>query len=73
MSADDNEEIMNLLRERLELGMSRYGHGVRVDDDTTQWGTKENSWEMMMLEEALDGMIYSAAAMIRVMRNRKSA
>jgi hypothetical protein len=71
--SDDNEEIMKLLRERLELGKSRYGHGVRVEDDTTQWGTKENSWEMMMLEEALDGMIYSAAAMIRVLRNRKSA
>ena len=71
--SDDNEEIMKLLRERLELGKYRYGHGVRVDDDTTQLGTKENSWEMMMLEEALDGMIYSAAAMIRVLRNRKSA
>lgn len=73
MNTDDNEEIMKLLRERLELGKSRYGHGVRVDDDTTQWGTKENSWELMMLEEALDGMIYSAAAMIRVMRNKRGA
>ena len=68
---DDNEEIMNMLKQRLELGQKRYGHGVRVNDDTTQWGTEENSWELMMLEEALDGMIYSAAAMIRLRRMKK--
>lgn len=68
---DDNKEIMELLEKRLALGRERYGHGVRVDDDTREWGTAENSWELMMLEEALDGMIYSAAAMIRILRKRK--
>jgi len=68
---DDNKEIMELLEKRLALGRERYGHGVRVDDDTREWGTEENSWELMMLEEALDGMIYSAAAMIRILRKRK--
>ena len=68
---DDNKEIMALLEKRLTLGRERYGHGVRVDDDTREWGTEENSWELMMLEEALDGMIYSAAAMIRILRKRK--
>lgn len=68
---DDNKEIMALLEKRLALGRERYGHGVRVDDDTREWGTEENSWELMMLEEALDGMIYSAAAMIRILRKRK--
>tara|TARA_Y100000389_G_scaffold201059_2_gene242878 strand:+ start:4329 stop:4550 length:222 start_codon:yes stop_codon:yes gene_type:complete len=67
---DDNKEIMELLKKRLDLGRERYGHGVRVDDDTREWGTEENSWELMMLEEALDGMIYSAAAMIRIIRKR---
>ena len=67
---DDNEEIMAMLKKRLELGKQRYGHGVIVDSDTKQWGTEENSWELMMLEEALDGMIYSAAAMIRVLRKK---
>jgi len=62
---------MELLEKRLALGRERYGHGVRVDDDTREWGTEENSWELMMLEEALDGMIYSAAAMIRILRKRK--
>lgn len=70
---DDNKEIMKLLQDRLNLGKQRYGHGVRVNDDTTKWGTETDDWELMMLEEALDGMIYSAAAMIRVMRRKKSS
>lgn len=67
---DDNEEIMKLLQARLALGRKRYGHGVRVQDDTRTWGTKRDSWEEMMLEEALDGMIYSAAAMVRLLRQK---
>ena len=51
----------------MELGQERYGHGVRVNDDTRQWGTKEDSWNEMALEEVLDGMIYMAAQIIRIM------
>ena len=69
---DDNTEIMNLLQKRLTLGKKRYGHGVKVDDDTTKYGTDTNDWELMLLEEVLDGMIYSAAAMIRIMRSKKN-
>ena len=69
---DDNEEIMKLLQDRLVLGRSRYGHGIRVDDDTRQWGTEDNSWETMMMEEALDGMIYAAASILRIRRKRAS-
>lgn len=69
---DDNREIMDLLQKRLDLGRERYGHGVRVDDDTTKFGTESNDWELMLLEEVLDGMIYSAASMIRIMRARKN-
>jgi uncharacterized protein YjbI with pentapeptide repeats len=65
---DDNEEILNLLKDRLKLGRERYGHGVRVNDDTTQWGTQSNDWELMAIEEVLDGLIYSAAAIIRLRR-----
>ena len=32
------------LTERLELGLKRYKHGVRVNDDTRMWGTSKNSW-----------------------------
>ena len=68
---DDNTEIMKLLHDRLALGKERYGHGVRVDDDTTQWGTDTDSWETMMMEEALDGMIYAAASLLRIKRRRE--
>lgn len=68
---DDNEEIISLLQERLELGRNRYGHGVIVDEDTTKYGTKENDWELMALEEMLDGLIYTTASIIRYRRRKK--
>mgnify|MGYP000356728685 CR=1 FL=1 len=68
--ADDNAEIMKLLQGRLSIGRERYGHGVIVDDNTQQYGTNTNSWEDMMMEEALDGMIYAAAQLIRLKRSR---
>lgn len=67
---DDNRKIMKLLEERLSLGKERYGHGVRIEDDTRQWGTSIDSWETMMMEEALDGMIYAAASIIRIQNRR---
>jgi len=71
---DDNDEIMKLLNERLTIGKERYGHGVIVDDDTRKYGTQDNNWETMMMEEALDGMIYATAQLIRIkrMRNKNS-
>jgi len=67
---DDNNEIMELLQTRLNLGKERYGHGVRVNDDTRTFGTEENDWELMALEEMLDGLIYTTAAIIRL-RHKK--
>lgn len=66
---DDNAEILRLLQGRLALGRQRYGQGVRVDDDVSRF-TNDGSdeWETMMLEEALDGMIYAAACLLRVKR-----
>ena len=62
---DDNAQILELLKQRLELGRERYGHGVRVHDDTTQYGTKTNNWDEMAFEEILDGLIYAAAAYLQ--------
>lgn len=56
---------MQLIEERLALGKKRYGHGVRPSDNTTQWGTKTDSWSEMAQEEFLDGMIYICADYIR--------
>jgi len=54
-----------LISARLDLGKSRYGHGVRSNDDTRTWGTKRNSWIEMAEEEILDAIIYIAADYIR--------
>ena len=62
---DDNQEIMNLLQERLNLGKTRYGHGVIIDQNTQDFGTKTNDWNEMFLEEMLDGMIYITASIIK--------
>lgn len=52
---------MEDIKARLELGKSKYGHGVRVDMDTTTWGTPKNSWMEMAKEEFLDALVYVAA------------
>lgn len=75
---DDNDAILRLLkkrypfeeavRARLDLGRERYGHGIRVEDDTTQWGTKTDSWLEMGLEEIDDLAIYVAAQLSRSLR-----
>tara|TARA_Y100000389_G_C17258166_1_gene411604 strand:+ start:110 stop:328 length:219 start_codon:yes stop_codon:yes gene_type:complete len=72
MQKDDNEEIINLLNERLKLGKERYNHGVIINDDTTKYGTRTNDWEEMAMEEVLDGLIYAAAAILRCRRNKKN-
>jgi len=66
--SDDNREILDLLVSRLKLGKERYGHGLIVDQDTRSFGTKDNSWLEMHLEEILDGMIYLCASTLRLRR-----
>lgn len=56
---------MDLIKQRLELGKEKYGHGVTVRMDTTTWGTPKNSWMHMALEEFLDAAVYIAADYIR--------
>ena len=59
---DDNEEIIKLLKKRLELGKKTYDQGVRVNDG--------HDWEQEALEEVLDGLIYAAAAILKLKKNR---
>ena len=69
---DANAEIIQLIRNRMVLGLERYGHGIRIYDDTRQWGTHDDSWEEMALEEVLDGLVYTAAAILRLRKRRKN-
>jgi hypothetical protein len=64
-SHDVNSKIKELILSRLELGRHRYGHGIRINDDTTQFGTEDNDWKLMALEEELDGLIYTTADILR--------
>ena len=68
---DDNPKIIQMIQERLDIGVVRYGHGLRHEDDTRQWGTKTDSWSEMGLEEALDLTIYLATQIIRIMEREK--
>lgn len=70
--ADDNPRILEIIKERMAVGIERYGHGLRVEDDTRKWGTKQNSWVEMGLEEVLDNLIYVAAAMLRIENEKKA-
>ena len=69
---DDNDEIIKLLKERLELGKKKYGHGVKVDQNTQDFGTTKDDWELMALEEMLDGLIYTTASIIRYRRKKEN-
>ena len=43
-----------------------------VNQDTTDFGTDEDDWELMALEEMLDGLIYTTASIIRYRRNKNN-
>ena len=55
---------------RLQIGRERYGHGVRVNDNTREWGTHRNSWAEMAEEELLDCVVYVVADYIRQFRDK---
>ena len=60
--------VLEEVRERMEMGREKYGHGVRVDDDTRTWGTRNNSWLNMAREEFLDAIVYVTADYISHVR-----
>ena len=66
-----NKIIIDLIQKRMKIGLERYGHGLRIHDDTRQWGTQDDSWEEMALEEVLDGLVYTAASILRLREKRE--
>ena len=56
---------VKLIVERLNNGNPRYEGGIRPPDNTTQWGTKKNSWLEMCQGEIIDSMICICADYIR--------
>ena len=62
----DNDRIRALLENCFAAGKANYGHGFRIEDDTRQWGTEDDSWLEMGLEEVLDAVLYLAAHILRL-------
>ena len=69
--SDYNKVILDLIEKRMKIGLERYGHGLRIWDDTRQWGSEEDSWQEMALEEVLDGLVYTASAILRMKERRQ--
>tara|TARA_B110000438_G_C15573774_1_gene546555 strand:- start:19 stop:366 length:348 start_codon:yes stop_codon:yes gene_type:complete len=84
---DDNDQIMKHifsmcstqslsvvkqnLSDRLQLGRDRYGHGVIIDSNVSQWTeNKTDDWLEMAYEEFYDGLIYLSAAYFRSKKNK---
>jgi hypothetical protein len=61
MASEMNDQILELIKKRMDMGRKHYGHGLL-----------ENSgydWVKEALEEALDLSIYVAARLVEVSRD----
>ena len=58
-----NDEILDLIKSRMEKGRKQYGHGL-LDKSGYDWVQEA-------LEEALDLSIYVAARLVEVTRHKK--
>lgn len=70
---DDNSLILKEIRQRLSKGAEEYKHGIRINEDTTNFGTKKNDWMEMAMEELMDGLVYGASAIIRHRQHKMKA
>tara|TARA_B110000444_G_C18844154_1_gene600840 strand:+ start:2738 stop:3028 length:291 start_codon:yes stop_codon:yes gene_type:complete len=55
---EKNGEIIQLIKDRLDLGQQRYGSQLDPQDG--------RDWQQESLEEILDGMVYIAAEILRL-------
>ena len=59
------QKILEEIDKRLDLGIKRYGHSIRVFDNTIDFGTEKDSWLEMMEQELLDAIVYLTAHLMR--------
>lgn len=63
-------QLFNKIEGRLDFGRAKYGHGVRINDDMSNYTRSNiNSFLSMQEEEILDGIIYTAASKLRWLSN----
>jgi len=53
-----NNQIVERIKERLDMGAKKYGHQMNVHDG--------RSWVVEALEETLDGMVYITSKLIQI-------
>ena len=63
--AEGDDYITSRVMGRMKVGKEKYGHGLVTAMNTTQWGTKIDSWLEMAEEEYMDALVYVLADYIR--------
>lgn len=58
---DYNNQIIDLIKERLEVGRKEYGHGIDINDG--------RDWRQETLEELLDALVYLSALILKMKDN----
>lgn len=64
-------ELQSAIQERLKKGEKDYGHKIQIMDDTTTWGTTNNSWLEMAVEEIADAIIYVLTHYLRLIETNQ--
>lgn len=67
---DNAREFSDFVARRQAVGLKKYGHGVRREDDTRAFGTTRNCWLEMAQEELGDAVNYVVCERLRA--NRRS-
>ena len=58
---NNNEEIINLIRERLDKGKQEYGKEIDIYDG--------RDWNKEALEELLDACVYLSASILKIIKS----
>ena len=61
MKENNNKKIIDLIKDRLEVGQKEYGHGIDVNVG--------RDWHQEALEEILDACVYIGAKLIQIKNN----
>ena len=74
---DSQDNMLDKVSKRLDFGRKKYGHGIIIEDDTTQYASNwdecsAQNWLMMMFEETLDAAVYASAELIRAKKKDMS-
>ncbi len=60
-----SRDVAEYIARRQAFGVTKYGHGIRREDDTRVYGTTNDCWWEMAQEELGDAINYVACARLR--------